>query len=150
MSSSWHITYEPWFIRCIPGIYHPRSRSSEVCSFDKALASLGVYQNCKLPLTSISGGIFVEYTYKLWLKFYILHIDSAAVDATRRGSLRLTPTIAQSSGLTPTICVGCCSMQCNCAEGLHFSAFRFSHTEQLSSNSDRSICESQWLCTFLS
>ena len=23
------------------------------------------------------------------------------------------------------ICAGCCSMQCNCAEGLHFSAFHF-------------------------
>jgi len=27
-SSSWHITYEPWFIRCTPGICHPQSRSS--------------------------------------------------------------------------------------------------------------------------
>ena len=40
---------------CIPRIYHLRSRSEEVCSFN----------NCKLPLTSISGGILVEYTYKL-------------------------------------------------------------------------------------
>ena len=71
MSSSWHITYEPWLIRCIPGIYHPRSRSSDICSFDKPLASLRVYQNFKLPLTSISGGIFREYTYKPWFIYYL-------------------------------------------------------------------------------
>ena len=34
--------------------------------------------------------------------------------------------IAQLSGLKPAMfCAGCCSMQCNCAEGLHFSAFHF-------------------------
>ena len=32
-----------------------------------------------------------------------------------------TQTIAHLSACI--ICVGCCSMQCNCAEGLHFSAF---------------------------
>ena len=38
-------------------------------------------------------------------------------------------TISKWSGTKPTIlqpcilCAGCCSMQCNCTEGLHFSAF---------------------------
>ena len=40
-----------------------------------------------------------------------------------------TQTIAHLSGLNACIiCAGCCSMQCNCAEGLHFSAF---HVEQV-------------------
>ena len=50
------ITYEPRFVRSIPRIYHPQSRLLEVCCFDKPLASLGDYQNGKLPLTSTSGG----------------------------------------------------------------------------------------------
>ena len=36
-------------------------------------------------------------------------------------------TVAQLSGLNACIiCAGCCSMQCNSAEGLHFSAFHSS------------------------
>ena len=49
--------------RCIPQIiYHPRSMSKEVCSFDKARTQRGVYRNCKLPTTSTEGGVFAEYT----------------------------------------------------------------------------------------
>ena len=46
---------------------HPQSRSLEVCCFDKPLA---------LPLTLTSGGIYVEYTYKLWFMYMcnITHI----------------------------------------------------------------------------
>ena len=42
-------------------------------------------------------------------------------------------TIAQLSGLKPCIiCVGCCSMQCNCAEGLHSSAFHYNNNNNSS------------------
>ena len=57
--------------RCVCRIYHPRSRSSEVCSLDKPLASLGVYLGCKLPLTSTSGGIFGIHTSKPWFIYYL-------------------------------------------------------------------------------
>ena len=57
--------------RCVYRIYHPRSRSSEVCSLDKPLASLGVYLGCKLPLTSTSGGIFGIHTSKPWFIYYL-------------------------------------------------------------------------------
>ena len=46
--------------------YVVANRSSEVCSLDKPLASLGVYLGCKLPLTSTSGGIFGIHTSKPW------------------------------------------------------------------------------------
>ena len=59
------------YVQFILQVYHQRSRSEEVCNFDKPLTSLRVYQNCKLPLTSTSGGIVVEYTYKPWLVYYI-------------------------------------------------------------------------------
>ena len=39
--------------RCIPQIYHPQSSLPKVCSFDKPLALLRVYQNCKLPETEL-------------------------------------------------------------------------------------------------
>ena len=40
--------------RSIPRIYHLRSRSEEVCHFDKR----GVDQNSKLPMTETEGGIY--------------------------------------------------------------------------------------------
>ena len=67
------MAYNIWTMacRCVCQIYHPRSRSSEVCSLDKPLASLGVYLGCKLPLTSTSGGIFGIHTSKPWFIYYI-------------------------------------------------------------------------------
>ena len=53
------------------GIIGARSRSSEVCSLDKPLASLGVYLGCKLHLTSTSGGIFGIHTSKQWFIYYL-------------------------------------------------------------------------------
>ena len=67
------MAYTIWTMawRCVWRIYHLRSRSEEVCSHDKPLASLGVYLGCKLPLTSTSGGIFAIHTSKPWFIYYL-------------------------------------------------------------------------------
>ena len=57
--------------RCVCRIYHPRSRSEEVCSRDKPRAKRGVYRGCKLPMTETEGGIFGILTDKPWFICYI-------------------------------------------------------------------------------
>ena len=72
-----------------------------------------------------------------WVQGYSMHMCTCT--DPRQGR---TQTIAHLSGLNACIicglnaciicglnaciiCAGCCSTQCNCAEGLHFSAFQF-------------------------
>ena len=70
-SSLWYITYEPWFI----GLFHKYTtlglgHRKFAVLINPSLRS-GIYQNGKLPLTSTSGGIYVEYTCKPWFIYYI-------------------------------------------------------------------------------
>ena len=47
-----------------------------------------VYQNCKLPLTLISGGIFWEYTYK---PLFIYYIHTAICMQQQNTAVQLAP-----------------------------------------------------------
>ena len=60
------------FDRCILQMYHPRSRSEEVCSLDKARAQRGVYRNCKLLTFKLSDVSHLVWVVE-WLFEWSFH-----------------------------------------------------------------------------
>ena len=53
--------------------YHLSLRSKEVCSFDKPLTSLGVYQSTKLPMTLTKGGTCILTECTIQNMFHTLY-----------------------------------------------------------------------------
>ena len=71
-----NISYKSWFSLSTANI-PPRPQSSEACSFDKPLASLGVYLYCKLPRPR-PAVVYSPYTphdhHGLYITYYYIYI----------------------------------------------------------------------------
>ena len=58
-------------LRCIHDICYPRLPSLEVCGQTCPSPSARDIFDHKLPLTSVSGSMYSEYTWRLWYTYYI-------------------------------------------------------------------------------
>ena len=80
------------------------------------------YSAYLMGITVININAYVGGEGLVWVRGYSMCTCVRAQTLDKAGH-RLY--IAHLSGLNACIiCAGCCSMQCNCAEGLHFSAFQ--------------------------